>query len=1015
MTTIRRITHSICCAAALPWFAPVAWAEIADAEWKAVRPVLEQHCYDCHGGKKTKGGVDLKKLDGDPKITGEFELWQKVKEQIASGDMPPEDKPELAAAEKERTLQWLGASLETAMRANAGDPGNVTLRRLTNAEYDRTIRDLTGVDLQLAQEFAPDGGGGEGFSNIGDILFTSPQQLEKYFAAARKLADHGTIMPGSGVQFQPQRVGLRGPVQVKAQAEQGLYVWYQKMAEPHLPKDGEDMREADYMLACWKWKHRAITSEASLEQLARDAKLTLPFLENWWTLLSDPKGEPHSRYLDLTRFAWRDLPPPDAAKPQDLPAGLMAKLAAIQAERRSWLGPKDHPGEGVQRHQQDSDGIRRYDFHVDVAGQPVVHIVLGDVADGSTGDWVTFDGLTLEEGTKKQGYLDWLRNRLRVEQEQLAANAGEAAKLQPRIAEAEAVLARFGKDPRGKGAKPDAIVVQAPVVVTLPLPPEATGFRAGGKLDIDGPEADLASVQWKAVIGTPPDPTMVMAGVLTVWKVGSTATRQLGHEFGVMKVAFPDEHLRRLEEISRNFQRGGKAASVYYLSDAQLIALISPEEKTRWERMMIDWKFVRDPKLNPQQAKEWDEAVKRHLADFATHAWRRSLTGDESTQIAKLYDDARSRELDPESSGREVLVRLLVSPKFLFKLEDAAEPGERKLSAWELATRLSYFIWASTPDATLRAAAADGSLLQPEVLARETKRMLRDWRANGLAQEFAGQWLKFNGFVANANIDAKKFPEFTPELRRDMYRETFDFFTHLIREDRPVGEIVGADYTFLNDRLATFYGIPGVQGGEFRKVNVAQYHRGGVLGMGTLLAKNSYPHRTSPVLRGNWLLVSVLGLPTPPPPNNVPKLDDSVSAASTLRQRLERHRADKNCAACHDRIDPLGFALEGFDPIGRARAKDEGGLAIDDSGRWKTSPEFRGIEGLRGFLAQHEAEVTKNFCSKLVGYALGRSLLPTDKPLVETMRAELAKSGGKFSTAVLAVAQSRQFQNRRND
>ena len=1013
MTTIRRITHSLSCAAVAPVVAMLAQAESPDEQWKAVRPLLEQHCYDCHGGKKTKGGTDLKKLDGDPKIGAEFELWTKVKEQIASGEMPPEDKPELAAAEKERTLQWLGASLETAMRANAGDPGNVTLRRLTNAEYDRTIRDLTGVDLQLAQEFAPDGGGGEGFSNIGDILFTSPQQLEKYFAAARKLADHATILPGSGVQFQPQRVGLRGPVQVKAQAEQGLYVWYQKAAEPFLPKDGEDLREVDYLLACWKWKHRAVTGAPSLDELAKDAKLMPPFLENWWELLS--KEEPKSRYLDLTRVAWRELPPPDAAAPQELPAGLSEKLAAIQVERRSWLGPKEHPGEGVQRHQQDSDGIRRYDFHADVAGKPVVHLVLGDVADGNKGDWVTFDGLTLEEGTKKQAYLDWLRNRLRVEQQQLAANPAEEAKLQPRIAEAEAVLAKFGKDPRGKDARPDAIVVQAPVVITLPLPPEATGFRAGGKLDIDGPDADDASVQWTAVTGTPPDPTKVLPGVLTVWKVGSTATRKLGHEFGVMKVAFPDEHLRRLEEISRNFQRGGKSFSVYYLSDAQLTALLAPEERTRWERMMIDWKFVRDPQLNAPQAKDWDDHVKQHLADFATRAWRRPLTADESIQIAALYDAARARELDRESSGREVLVRLLVSPKFLFKLEDAGEPGERRVSAWELATRLSYFIWASTPDATLRQAAADGSLLQPEVLARETKRMLRDWRANGLAQEFAGQWLKFNGFVANANIDAKKFPEFTPDLRRDLYRETFDFFTHIIREDRPVGEIVGADYTFLNDRLATFYGIPDVQGGDFRKVNVAPYHRGGVLGMGTLLAKNSYPHRTSPVLRGNWLLTSVLGLPTPPPPNDVPKLDDSVSAASTLRQRLERHRADKNCAACHDRIDPLGFALEGFDPIGRARAKDEAGLDIDDSGRWKTGAEFRGIEGLRSFLAQHEAEVTKNFCNKLVGYALGRSLLPTDKPLVETMRAELAKSGGKFSAAVLAVAQSRQFLNRKND
>lgn len=1010
-----RITTSLRCAAAWPLLFVAARAETASDAWKDVRPIFETRCYDCHGGKKTKGGVDLKKLDGDPQLAREFEMWVKVRESIASGDMPPEEKPELPAAEKDKALAWLDHSLEETVRANAGDPGHVTLRRLTNAEYDRTIRDLTGIDLALAQDFSPDGGGGEGFSNIGDVLFVSPQQLDKYFAAARKLADHATIMPGSGIEFHPQRVGLRGPVQLKAQAEQGLYVWYQKMAAPFLIKDGEDMHESDYMLACWRWKHRAITGAASLEQLAKDAGLMLPFLENWWALVADPEGKPHSRYLDLTRYAWRDLPPPDPAQPQEVPAAVREKLAAIQAERRSWLGPKDKPGEGVQRHQQDSDGIRRYDFHAEVAGRPAVHLVLGEVRDGNKGDWVTFDGLTLEQGKKKQAYLDWLRARMAEDEKTLAANPPEPEKVKARVAETQAVLARFGKDPRGKEAKPDAIVVQAPAVITLPLPPDATMFRAGGKLDIDGPDADAASVQWMATADTPPDPHTVLPGVLTVWKVGSSATRQLGHEFGIMKNAFPDEHLRRLEEVARNYLRGGKGPGVYYLSDAQLASLISAEEKQRWEKMMADWQLVRNKDVNAQQGKEWDEAVKRNLADFATRAWRRPLTPDETTQVGVLYDAARARELDRESSGREVLVRLLVSPKFLFKLEDATEPGESRLNAWELATRLSYFIWASAPDAALRATAADGSLLNPDVLARETRRMLRDPRAGALAEEFAGQWLKFNGFVATANIDANKFPEFTPELRRDMYRETIEFFTHLIREDRPVREIVGADYTFLNERLASFYGIPDLKGDEFRKVNVAQYHRGGVLAMGTLLAKNSYPHRTSPVLRGNWLLTAVLGTPTPPPPNDVPKLDDSVSKATTLRARLEAHRADKACASCHDKIDPLGFALEGFDPIGRARAKDEAGLDIDDSGKWKSGAEFRGIEGLRGFLAGHDTEVTTNFCNKLIGYALGRSLLPTDKPLVETMRAELAKSGGRFSTAILAVAQSRQFQNRRND
>lgn len=975
-------------------------------DWKKIEPTLQKYCYDCHGGKKTKGGVDLKRLGSDPAMGKEFVLWNKVKEALLAGDMPPEEDPQLAPEQKEQVTKWLNHSLDEVARANAGDPGIVTVRRLTNSEYARTLRDLTGgFDYGLADDFAPDGGGGEGFTNIGDVLFVSPPQLEKYLSAARKLADNATIMPGTGIVFQPQRVGLRGPVQVRAQAEQALYVWYQKMAAPYLPRDGEDAHEADYMAACWKWKHREQTGAQSLEQLAKDAKLVLPFLENWWALLNNP--EPKSRYLDLTRVAWRELPGPDTANPKELPAAVRAKCEAIQAAQRSWLGPKDNPGWGVQRQQQDSDGIRSYPLRAEVKGKPAVHIVLGDVADGNKGDWVTFSELTVHHGKKKEGYLDWLRGRSNADKQALATPNADAAKLNARIAEADAVLAKFSPDAKLKA--------QAPVVITLPLPEDAYRFEGNGKLDIDGPDADAASVQWKATADTPPDPTKVMAGVLTIWKRGSTATRQLGGEFGVMKVAFPDEYVRRLEEVSRNFHRGGKGPGVYYLSDTQLTALIPPAEKTRWERMMNDWRLVRGGNLSPQQAKEWDDRLKEHLADFATRAWRRPLTPEETAQLGEVYAAARTRELDRESSARETLVRVLVSPKFLFKLEDADQPGERRLTSWELASRLSYFIWSSAPDAQLRKVAADGSLSKPEVLTAEVKRMMRDPRAAALGEEFAGQWLKFNGFSKTANVDPKKFPEFTPELRADMYRETIEFFSHLIREDRPVGEIFGADYTFLNERLAKFYGIPGVTGENFRKVPVAQYQRGGLLGMGCLLTKNSYPHRTSPVLRGNWLLASVLGLPTPPPPGGVPKLDDSVSKASTLRARLEKHRTDKNCAVCHDRIDPLGFALEKFDPIGRIRASDEAGLAIDDSAQWKNSPEFRGIDGLRSFLATHEKDITNNICRKLTGYALGRIILPTDKPLLEAMHAELKKSDGHISAAILTLVQSRQFQNRRNE
>jgi hypothetical protein len=985
----------------------------ATANWeKDIRPLFTQYCYDCHGGKKTKGGVNLKTLDADPKVGTEFELWKKVKDSMHGAEMPPEDDPQPKPEEKALLMAWLNHSLEAAALANAGDPGVVTIRRLTNAEYDNTIRDLTGQDYRLAKEFLPDGGGGEGFSNVGDVLFVSPQQLDKYLAAARQLADHASILPGRGISFQSQRVGLRGPEQIRDQAEQSLYVWYQKMAAPYLPKDGDDMREGDYMLACWKFKYREQTGATTLEALAKEAGLFPAFLENWWTMLNNDKS--NSRFLDITRNAWKDLPGPDAAKPQEVPSVVREKILAIQAERRSWWDPK-RPGTGVQRMQQDADGLRPYGFVRDVTGHREVKLVAGDLGDGNRGDWVHFTELMVTRGKKTEPYLVWLRRQMDVDRKALQNPGADAAALNQRIATGEKVLAQFGKNPLGPAVNADTLVVQAPLVIPLPLPEDATLFRGKGRLVLEGPDSDFATMQWTAVVGNAPDPQKILPGVLTLWKRQTEAARNTMVDFSRMKTAFPDEYLRRMEEVSRNFQRGGKGPGVYYLSDVQLASLISPQEKDRMTRMLTDWRLVRSLKPNPKDLNEWDENLKGHLLHFAKKAWRRPLTDGDKQQITQLYGDARARDLDRESAAREVLVRIFISPDFVFKLEEANEPGEHPVKPWELATRLSYFLWSSVPDARLTQTAVDGSLLKKETLAAEVQRLLRDPRARALADEFAGQWLSFNGFSKHSTVDGGKFPEFTPELRADLYRETSEFFAYLIREDRPVKEIILADYTFLNERLAKHYGVPNVTGSEFKKVAVGPYQRGGILGMGSILTKTSYPQRTSPVLRGDWLLHAVLGAPTPPPPPDVPQLDDSAAKATTLRQRLEAHRADKACASCHDKIDPLGFALEGYDAIGRLRTQDDGGQPIDDSAQVKGGAAFKGLTGLREYLSSREDEFNAVFCRKLVGYALGRNVLPSDKPLLASMQEEMKKSGGRFSAAVLTLVQSRQFQHRRNE
>ncbi|MFZ4765185.1 MAG: DUF1588 domain-containing protein, partial [Roseimicrobium sp.] len=253
------------------------------------------------------------------------------------------------------------------------------------------------------------------------------------------------------------------------------------------------------------------------------------------------------------------------------------------------------------------------------------------------------------------------------------------------------------------------------------------------------------------------------------------------------------------------------------------------------------------------------------------------------------------------------------------------------------------------------------------------------------------------------------------ELRADMLSEAVMFFARLIRDDRNVADIIAGDYSFLNERLAKHYGVPGVTGAAFREVKLGAFHRGGLLGMGAILTKTSRPHRTTPVVRGDYLYQVILGHSSPPPPPNVPKLNENGLRPATLREALKQHSMDNACSVCHERIDPLGFALESFDPIGRFRAMDEAGAKIDDTCELKDGTKFNGLDGMRAYLKKNEAHFTTQLCRKLLGYALGRQTMPSDKALLANMQDALKQQSGKISSAVLQIVQSRQFLHRRAD
>jgi hypothetical protein len=400
--------------------------------------------------------------------------------------------------------------------------------------------------------------------------------------------------------------------------------------------------------------------------------------------------------------------------------------------------------------------------------------------------------------------------------------------------------------------------------------------------------------------------------------------------------------------------------------------------------------------------------------EFASSAYRRPLSDEEKNELAVLYHSMRAKPMSHDEALRHLIERVLVSPSLLMHIERAPagkEPGP--VSDWELASRLSYFLWSSLPDDELRREAAAGRLHDLQVLAAQTRRMLHDDRLSALAIEFGTQWIDVRGFDQVNEKNEKLFPEFTSELRAAMNQEAILFFQDLFQRNRPASDILAADYAFLNETLARHYGIPGVVGTQWRRVdNVRRFGRGGILGLASVQTKQSGASRTSPVLRGNWVVETLLGEKLPLPPDNVPTLPEAETTGNglTMRQLVERHVADRACAVCHQRIDPYGFALEAYDPIGRLRAADTAGRPLDSHALLRDGTEFEGIDGLRRYLLDQKREVfLRVFCRRLLGYALNRETAISDRPLIDEMVARLSDSDGRVQDAILMIVASRQF------
>ena len=401
------------------------------------------------------------------------------------------------------------------------------------------------------------------------------------------------------------------------------------------------------------------------------------------------------------------------------------------------------------------------------------------------------------------------------------------------------------------------------------------------------------------------------------------------------------------------------------------------------------------------------------LQAFAAQAYRRPLRPEETRELNELYAELRRDDLPHEQAFALTLARVLVAPAFLYKAESPGPgAGPQPVSDTELATRLSYFLWSSLPDAELLQVAAAGRLHETETLLAQTRLMLHDTKARRLAEEFGTQWLHVHGFAEHDEKSEEVFPTFVA-LRGAMEEETILFLADFLQNDRSILSLLDADHTFLNEELAKHYSIAGVAGPQWRRVDgVRQQGRGGILGLASTLATQAGASRTSPILRGNWLSEVILGEKLPKPPKNVPLLAETVPEGLTERQLIARHSSDAACAKCHMRIDPFGFALEKYDAIGRFRTQDAAGLPIDAATKLMDGTPIDGPDGLRSYLLNDRRDTfERQFCRKLLGYALGRAVQLSDEPLLDEIQAKLAANGHRVHVAIEAIVSSPQFRD----
>ncbi len=930
---------------------------------REVQPFLKTFCVGCHGGQKPKANLNLQKWMNARSVAADALRLELVLEKLVDKTMPPkESRRNPSGKQREAVVQWIRELQRDEADRNSGDPGPVLARRLSNSEYDYTIRDLTGVDIRPTREFPLDPANESGFDNSGETLAMTPALLNKYLAAARHVADH-LVLNHQGISFAPH------PVVTDTDRDkycvQRIVAFYDKQ-----PTDF-----GDYLKTAWEFDSRNVLGrpDVSLSGLAKRNGVSPSYMERFYKLLagSEKTDGPENGPLFGLRKRWRAMPVAVSREQTGPTKELQALAGWIRDEREKWEIPE-----------------------------------------------LTIVAKVVQTGSQS---MVLMKNRT------LASNRTK------------------GKLPPNPNKDPQIERLRRSVAEFCSVIPDAFYVSERGRMHLkkkDRNKGRLLSAGFHLMTGFFRDDQPLYSLVLDeagrkeldrLWSELDFVTRVPHRQFRDFVFFERAESPRFMKSEEFDFARSEdkdltsvekvkRLAEVYVrvAKSRNASPLVLTEIQRYFAGMSARIRRVEN---------ERQEAESRQLESvlrFAGRAYRRSLESFEREDLLQFYRVQRDKHgLEHEEAIRDLVVAVLMSPQFSYQTMEAS-PGTSTtaLTGHELASRLSYFLWSSLPDRHLLELASAGSLGRPGVLRGEIKRMLLDQRSDALGIEFLGQWLGVRQFEQFNAVDRKKFPGFTPGVRRAMHQEPSRYFSHMLRTNRSILELIEGRHTFVNKDLARHYGIPwpgkdvrGNADGWVEVKDATSFGRGGLLPMGAFLTTNSSGLRTSPVRRGYWVVHRLLGEHIPPPPPKVPDLpaDEADLGELTLREVLAKHRKSELCAKCHSRFDSFGLAFEGYGPVARRRTVDGGGRRVDVRAEFPGGRVGVGLEGLRQELVtQRRKQFVENVVRRLFVYALGRRLMLSDRSAIEG--AILALERGEFRSQLLVekIVLSRQFLQKRD-